>query len=155
VGGLGARHSWRVTGGYDAALDGPEPRWGRLAVECGQCGETRRIWRGLPLSDPGLTSECPGPAGVPWAEAGAFALPATPAPDTRVVVVAPAPARLDAARGAAAGLAGVAVVTALAVLWVACLATGAFLALAVCWGAVMAGAGLACWCLVGGRRPTG
>jgi hypothetical protein len=39
------RHTWKVTGGYDPDQDGDEPRWGRVAIECTTCGETRRVGR--------------------------------------------------------------------------------------------------------------
>lgn len=53
-----AEHDWEETGGYDAALDGDDPRWGRIAVECRTCGEKRRIWQGLSPDDPRLLSGC-------------------------------------------------------------------------------------------------
>lgn len=61
-----ADHDWHKTGGYDPEQDGPEPQWGRIAVECSICGEQRRIYHLLPLDDPGLTSGCRRPGSDAW-----------------------------------------------------------------------------------------
>lgn len=53
-----AEHDWKTVGGYDPALDGDDPIWGRIAVQCRRCGEERRIWRGVSLSDMALLSGC-------------------------------------------------------------------------------------------------
>lgn len=37
------RHKFEVVSGYDAELDGDDPRWGRVAVKCRVCGEERRV----------------------------------------------------------------------------------------------------------------
>jgi hypothetical protein len=50
------RHCWKITGGYDAAQDGPDPWWGRIAVRCQRCGETRRIFSAV--DDIGLRYGC-------------------------------------------------------------------------------------------------
>ena len=49
-------HHWSTTGGYDPAQDGDDPRYGRVAIECERCGETRRI--GCSLDDPRRTYGC-------------------------------------------------------------------------------------------------
>lgn len=51
-----ARHDWRLAGGYDPAQDGPEPAWGRRAIECRTCSEQRRIF--CDLDDPRLAGGC-------------------------------------------------------------------------------------------------
>ena len=61
-----ARHGWREVGGYDPALDGPEPEWGRRAVECRICGERRRIWGGLPVDDERVAGGCRRDGGDAW-----------------------------------------------------------------------------------------
>jgi hypothetical protein len=53
-----AEHDWEQAGSGDPALDGDEPEWERIAVRCRTCGEERRIWRGLSLSDPRVLSGC-------------------------------------------------------------------------------------------------
>jgi hypothetical protein len=60
-----APHDWDVTGGYDPALDGPDPQWGRWAIRCRVCEEERRI--SCELDDPRLAGGCrrPGPD-TPW-----------------------------------------------------------------------------------------
>jgi hypothetical protein len=61
-----AEHDWETVGDYDPALDGDEPQWGRIAVQCRRCGEQRRIWRGLARDDPGLLSGCRRQGGDAW-----------------------------------------------------------------------------------------
>jgi hypothetical protein len=60
-----ARHDWRVAGGYDPAFDGPDPAWGRRAIECRACGERRRAL--APLEDLAVAGGCRrfGPD-TPW-----------------------------------------------------------------------------------------
>lgn len=37
-------HDFHVSGGYDPQQDGGDPRYGRIEVTCGICGEARRIY---------------------------------------------------------------------------------------------------------------
>jgi hypothetical protein len=63
----GTRHDWRVTGGYDPALgDGDDPAWGRVAIECRQCGETGRVWRGVSLAYDPVAYGCRRPGPDTW-----------------------------------------------------------------------------------------
>ncbi len=159
------RHDFAVTGGYDPARDGDQPQWGRVAVECQACGETRRIWQGLSLADPGLTYGCPAtrivagsitcerivawrPAPYPLSpSARPPATPATPAP---FAVLLP---QLEVRRlrrvSAAITLGAVALVA----FMVACVAAGWWPPLAVSWGAIMCDAGLITWGIVDRPRP--
>jgi hypothetical protein len=41
---ISERHHWKETGGYNPSEDGADPQWGRTAIRCGKCGETRRIF---------------------------------------------------------------------------------------------------------------
>ena len=61
---LRAKHDWQVTGGYDAEQDGPDPRWGRVAIECRTCGETRRVF--CSLADPRVAYGCRRYGGDKW-----------------------------------------------------------------------------------------
>ena len=174
------RPDWRVTGGYDPGRDGPDPRWGRVAVECSACGETRRIWRGLPPDDPGLAYGCPAEplvtiaAGtitceriVAWRPAHAgdcyYAGQDHPHRTCHGAITGPAPfvlllpqldaelAELAARRRVSAAITLGAV--ALVAFMVACIAAGWWPPLAVSWGAIMCDAGLITWGLVDRRRP--
>jgi hypothetical protein len=49
-------HQFEIVGGYDPGQDGPEPRWGRVAVKCARCGEERRV--GCSPADLALQSGC-------------------------------------------------------------------------------------------------
>ena len=151
------RHDWRVTGGYDPGRDGGDPRWGRLAVECMACLETRRIWRGLSLDDAALTYGCP----AAWVAGGMI---------TAARITVPEPARhehdglpphehrrcSDLAElrrrrlvSAVIALAAVALIAGA----VACIAVGWWPPLAVTWGALMCDTGLITWGIVDRRRP--
>ena len=151
------RHDWQVTGGYDPARDGPDPQWGRLAVRCGGCGDTRRIWRGLSLTDPGLTYGCPAELAEPamWItvssasaddgprhpRAPAARFPAPPAP--------PAVTRRRYLGAVALALFGVLMGTGAALAVV----TGTVLPFLAIWPAAMCEAGLITWVAVTLRRP--
>lgn len=52
----GTRHDWQMAGGYDPALDGPDPQWGRQQITCRICGERRRIF--TTVTNPAVAYGC-------------------------------------------------------------------------------------------------
>jgi hypothetical protein len=140
------RHDWQVTGGYDPALDGPWPQWGRVAVRCAGCGQARRIWQGLSLDDPGLTYGCP--AGPVWITGAAPRQPApfTAAPELAVLLAA---SRARCRVFTALTLLGVL----LSAWWVLAYTTGTYPPLLISWAIAMGEAGLFTWGVMTLRRP--